>query len=574
VSEDQLDLAGIEPRAARLLEVMLRLLGGDLTARAHASDGQDSVDALAVGLNVLAETLEREHTARERAEALLRDAVETYDKAPDLFCSCELGTLSVVKCNRAFAELLTRSDAELLGTPLLDLVEPASRSVLRDTLERLARDGWVRATQIPLDLPAPVIVSLTGSVIRDASGAPVRLLLSLRDVTTERQLEDQLVHAQRMEAIGRLAGGVAHDFNNLLMVVLSSAELVAQKLGTGSPVAEELVMLREAGERASVLTRDLLAFSRRESGRPSAISVDATLERALPLLRRLVGDAVTLEVVAGAGEARIWFDPARLEQVVVNLLVNARDAMPRGGRVVVSTQRLERDAEYWARHPDVAVGEYVELCVADDGVGIPEGVLPRLFEPFFTTKPVGKGTGLGLSTVYGLVRQVGGFVRVESAPGAGARFFLLFPLHESAAARELAVSPEPGAEETILVVEDDDRVRRLTCRILREVGFRVIEAADGRAALETFEGEAPTLSLVVCDVVMPELSGPDVVQLMREKRPELPCLFVTGFSREHEASLARLGVPVLEKPFLPAALLASVRAALQRQTRCAQGLAP
>ncbi|MBI3203818.1 MAG: response regulator [Myxococcales bacterium] len=557
MNESDMDLEGIEPRARRALEVILQIAGGDYSARAQPSDRTDSMDAVSVGLNMLAETLERERDAKQRAEARLADALDAYDNAPDWFCSCEAGSLSIVKCNDTMATALGMTAPELAARSLLDLVQAGSRAALEAAVARIAAGEPSRSTDVTLALPKPVVASVTGNVLRGPDGQPVRFRLVLRDVTVERQLEDQLVHAQRMEAIGRLAGGVAHDFNNLLTVIQSAADLVSRSSLTVKQ-ERELGLLREAADRAAVLTRDLLAFSRREVGQPRALNVDETLIRAEPLLSRLAGRQVTFELRQNAGAAWVQIDPSRLEQVLVNLVVNARDAMPDGGTVVVVTRDLTTDAAFADRHPDVAPGRYVEVTVSDTGPGIPPAVQSRIFEPFFTTKPSGKGTGLGLSTVYGITRQAGGYVTVESLENQGSTFRVLLPVVADTPAPPS--SPEATARETILVVEDDDRVRAITTRILREGGFHVLEASGSAAALELFDG-APGIALVVSDVVMPGLSGPEAVARMRRSRPDLRCLFVTGFSHE---SLNQTTDSVLSKPFLPSALLAGVRDALSR----------
>ena len=558
MSEGDLDLEGVEPRARRALEVILQIAGGDYSARAAPSDRTDSMDAVSVGLNMLAETLERERDAKQRAEALLADALDAYDNAPDWFCSCEAGTLAIVKCNDTMAAALGITAPELAERSLLDLVQPGSRAALVAALDRIAAGEPLRSTEVTLALPEPIVASVTGNVLRAADGAPLRFRLVLRDVTVERRLEDQLVHAQRMEAIGRLAGGVAHDFNNLLTVILSAAGLIAR-----APLSErqerELDLLREAADRAAVLTRDLLAFSRREVGHPRSLNVDETLLRAEPLLSRLAGRQVAFQLRPDATAARVQIDPSRLEQALVNLVVNARDAMPDGGSVLITTRDIVTDAAFAVRHPDVAPGRYVAIAVSDSGQGIPPEVQGRIFEPFFTTKPTGKGTGLGLSTVYGVAQQAGGYVTVDSREREGTTFQILLPVIASEPAP--ASSPEASTRDTILVVEDDARVRAITSRILSEAGFNVLEAATGTAALAVFEADPAAIALVVSDVVMPELSGPEAVAQMRRRRPELRCLFVTGFAHEGFAPASDI---VLSKPYLPAALLASVRGALSR----------
>jgi PAS domain S-box-containing protein len=562
VTDDPIDLDGIAPRARRALEVILRIAGGDYSARTSASDNHDSMDAVMVGLNMLAETLEREHAAKRSAEALLADAIDTYDNAPDCFCSCDATSLRIVKCNETMARTLGMTAEGLSARSLMDMVEPGSRVALRAALDRLVAGEPARITEVTLELAEPLVVSVTGSLLRDEAGAPSRFRLVLRDVTVEQRLADQLVHSQRMEAIGRLAGGVAHDFNNLLTVILSAAELVSRSpLSAGQE--RELDMVRDAAGRAAALTRDLLTFSRREAGRPRAISVDEALTRAEPLLSRLAGSEVSFSLRLGVGASLVQIDPSRLEQALANLIVNARDATPAGGSVLLSTAEIETNEAFLRQHPDVAPGRYVAISVIDTGAGIPASVRERIFEPFFTTKPTGKGTGLGLSMVYGVAQQAGGYVTVDSREHQGTTFRLLLPLLESRTASSV-VATTADSTVTILVVEDDERVRAVTSRILRSGGFRVLEAADGRSAIELFDREHASVSLVVSDVMMPGLSGPETITEMRKKRPGLRCLFVTGYAHEQSAALARTGDDILDKPFLPSALLSRVREVLSQ----------
>lgn len=557
MSGDLIDLGGIEPRARVALEVILRIAAGDYSARAPASDAGDSMDAVMVGLNMLAETLEREHVAKRVAEALLADAIDTYDNAPDCFCSCDAASLRIVKCNETMARTLGMDARELSSRALMDLVEPGSRSALRALLDRLTAGEPARITEVTLDLAEPLVVSVTGSLLRDEAGSPSRFRLVLRDVTVEQRLADQLVHSQRMEAIGRLAGGVAHDFNNLLTVILSATDLVSR-----SPLApeqaSELGMVRDAADRAAALTRDLLAFSRRESGRPRAISVDEAMRRAEPLLSRLAGAQIAFSLRTGAGASLVQIDPSRLEQALVNLIVNARDATPAGGSVVLATTEIVANEAFTRQHPEVAPGRYAAISVSDTGAGIPAAIRERIFEPFFTTKPTGKGTGLGLSTVYGVARQAGGYVTVDSRENQGTTFRLLLPLLVAPAANPFVASATDQVI-TILVVEDDDQVRAVTSRILRDGGFRVLEADGGRSALNLFDREHASVSLVVSDVMMPGLNGPETVAELRKKRPGLRCLFVTGYAHEQLEELERAGDGVLDKPFAASALLSRVR---------------
>jgi signal transduction histidine kinase len=374
-------------------------------------------------------------------------------------------------------------------------------------------------------------------------------------------LEEQLRQAQKMEAVGQLAGGVAHDFNNLLTAVLSCARLIEQDLPAGHPSRADAAEIVASGERAATLTRQLLAFSRRQRLAPRPIELAGVARELEPMLRRLLAETVTLEVrtpVRGPVEA----DPSQVAQVIVNLVVNARDAMPAGGRVAVTVSELDGPARAACAEPGLPAGPLSVLSVADDGVGMDEATRARIFEPFFTTKAPGKGTGLGLSTVYGIVAQSGGAIRVRSAPGQGSELAVYLPRH--AGVGPSAPPPAPpraaGGRETVLLVEDDAVVRRLARRALEGAGYAVRDAPGPRAAAAVAEELRGRLDLLVTDVMLPEESGPALARRLGEGRPELRVLFMSGYAGDAAGGLA--DAPFLQKPFTPDVLLAKVREVL------------
>jgi len=558
------DLAGLDPVATRMIDLVLRIASGDFAARGEVAGDESSTDAVVVALNMLAESFQREREARERAEGLLVDAVSAYDLAPDSFCSCEVGSLRIVKCNRTMARVLGLPAAKVLGRSLLDFVAPASRAALGHALDSLLEGTTASETDVELLASGrTVVASLTGSIVKVAAdGPPARFLLALRDVTSDRKIEAQLIHAQRMEAVGRLAGGVAHDFNNLLFVVLATSDRLAMRLAGRPDDLENVQVIREAAERCSALTKDLLAFARQETALATPVLVDDVVGKARSILSRLVSAATTLEVVLDAPSASAVIDPGRLGQVLVNLVANARDASPEGGTITVATRRRTLDEAYVREHAEVVAGEYVELTVSDTGPGVPVELQARIFEPFFTTKPVGRGTGLGLATVYGIVRRANGYVTVRSVPGQGATFVVHLPL-VGARPSEAPRPVQARSARAVLVIEDDDRVRAITLRILRGAGYRVLEAASGPEALEHLRANPTDVALVVSDIVMPIMDGFQTLAKLRELRSDLPCLFVTGFSHEEGAARAMDRVRVLEKPFVPSTLLANVSALLE-----------
>ena len=386
-----------------------------------------------------------------------------------------------------------------------------------------------------------------------------------REIDEHRRTESALRHAQKMEAVGRLAGGVAHDFNNLLTVIINCSSMLAESASIGRPAdLDEIEAIQTAGERARDLTRQLLAFARKQLVSPVALDPDAVVRKAEGLLRHVLREDISLEVCVQPGAWPVWSDPGQLEQVLMNLAVNARDAMPRGGRLALSVSNVCVPA---GGPPDgPAAGDWVRLSVSDSGVGITSEVKAHLFEPFFTTKGPGEGTGLGLSTVYGIVTQAGGVVQVESEPGHGATFHVWLPRssagphapHEGA-----ATAASPRGAETVLVVEDDALVRTLIVRILRGAGYEVLVAGRGDEAL-TLVARETRLDLLMTDVVMPGLGGCAVAQELRRLRPRLPVVFVSGYMEEALSGVPANEMALVPKPFTAEHLLGSVRALLDR----------
>jgi signal transduction histidine kinase len=394
----------------------------------------------------------------------------------------------------------------------------------------------------------------------DRDGRLIRIAGMATDETDRRRLEAQLLHAQRMESIGRLAGGIAHDFNNLLTVIMSHAIFASQSPETA---AEDLMAIERAAARAADLTRQLLTFARRQVVEPRVIDVNALTLNIDKLLRRLLGADVELVTLLGTELWPVKADPAQLEQVLVNLALNARDAMPAGGKLTIETSNVALDRAYIDTHPEVTPGDYVMIAVSDTGEGIPPDVLPMIFEPFFTTKPSGAGTGLGLATCYGIVRQAGGHIWAYSEPGRGTSFKVYLPRVEGEAA-QATTAPAPVAprgSETILVVEDDPSVRVIAVRTLRALGFSVLEAASGPEALRLAAAHEAPIHLLLTDVVMPHMGGRELAARLRAARPDLKVLFTSGYT--HNAIVHRgvldPGLSFLPKPYVPHVLARRVR---------------
>jgi two-component system cell cycle sensor histidine kinase/response regulator CckA len=411
------------------------------------------------------------------------------------------------------------------------------------------------------------VVISRGHVIRDADGKAVRMIGSLADVTESRELEEQLRQSQKMEAIGRLAGGVAHDFNNLLTAIKGYAQVLLMDIPPSNPLHSDLEEIDKAASRAAALTGQLLAFSRKQVLQPRVISLNRVITDMEKMLRRLISENIRLTVAADPALDRVKVDPSRMEQVVMNLVVNAGDAMPNGGALTIATRNKTVAAPLAHRYGLIKAGNYAVLSVTDTGTGMDERVLEHLFEPFFTTKAPGHGTGLGLATVFGIVQASGGHVLVSSTPGRGTTFEMFLPRvdteHETPTA-QATFTALPRGTETILLVEDEDAVRAIARRILEKSGYAVIEAPHGVAALEACRERCGSIDLLVTDVVMPEMGGPELAERLAEICPNVRVLFMSGYADRNLIHRGGLAGPValVDKPFTPERLARMVRKVL------------
>lgn len=408
-------------------------------------------------------------------------------------------------------------------------------------------------------------VSVSVSPIHDQEGRVVGASAIARNITAQKKVEDQLRQSQKMEAVGRLAGGVAHDFNNLLGIVTACSELLRSRVDAES--GEYVENIREAAKRGASLTRQLLAFSRKQQSQPQVLDLNDRLKEVTKLLRPLMGDDVEIILTPRGASAVVEADPGQLDQVVVNLAVNSRDAMPRGGKLIIETGVFDFDEGFAREHPPMTAGRYVMLAISDNGIGMTEATRSRIFEPFFTTKEMGKGSGLGLATVYGIVKQSGGQIWVYSEPDRGTTFKIYLPCAD----HKLDNAPAPQVEDlparregiTILLAEDDTIMRRLTRKMLEQHGYKVLEAEDGDSALKLIGADHAAVDLTLTDVVMKGMSGPELALRLLEKRPEMKVVYMSGYTGELVAHQgANGGIRLLEKPFTRVDLLRTIDAAL------------
>ncbi len=509
-------------------------------------------------------------TTRKRAERSVRDSEARYrdlfDNASDLVCATDPDG-AFIYVNRAWRDSIGLSDGELRRRRFLDVVHPESRERYAEVVEQVLAGATLTHVELVLVTAAGPAITVEGNLsctLEDGRAVMVRGIY--RDITERKRVEDQLRRAERMQAAGRLAGGMAHEVNNMMTGVLGFGEFLLRSFDESDPRRSEVQEIIHAGSRASDVTRQLLAFTRQQLLHPETLNLNAVVRGVEKMLRRSLGEDHVLELKLPEEIGEIRADRGQLEQVLVNLILNARDALRERGRVTISTARARLDEVYAQAHAGVGIpaGDYVCLAVTDAGVGMTPEIQARIFEPFFTTKPVGQGTGLGLSTVYGIVKQSNGFIWCYSEPGEGTTFKIYLPQaapHSTVAPAAPSPAALRGGNETILVVEDEEVVRNLACRGLREQGYTVLEAKHGREALDLIERNHQTIDLVISDVVMPELSGRELGTRLAVLRPGLPILYMSGYTGEDviQRGLLEPGVPFQPKPFTPEGLARKVR---------------
>ena len=565
------------PRGAALLTLTVATLAVGYTVRGGGPFVMQTVPStttalmLYVGILAITGLSLGPATARhERAERALRDANEhlaaVIQSSPLAIYTLD-PTSTVRTWNRAAEALYGWQAEEVIGRPL-----PTVAQDMEDHLrmrDRALRGEAVRGVEVTRRRKdgASINISLSVAPLHDAAGRVTGILSIAADLTEMRQLEVQYRQAQKMEAVGRLAGGIAHDFNNLLTAIIGTTSLVLEDMGLESRARLDIQEIEKAAKRAAGLTRQLLIFSRQQVLEPRALDLNALVANLEKMLHRLIGADIELRTKQAAALGAVRADPGQLEQAIVNLVVNARDAMPQGGRLTIETADVELDRSYVAGHVPTQPGRYVLLAISDTGVGMDDATKARLFEPFFTTKEPGRGTGLGLATVYGIVKQSGGYIWAYSELGHGTTFKIYLPR-----VAETPVPPESTTgtpipvrgSETVLVVEDQEEVRQLTKRVLEARGYAVLAARNGAEALEIVARHPTRIHLMITDVVMPGMNGRELAELACAKRSDLKVLYVSGYTGEAvlQHRLLEPGVAFLQKPFTPDALARKTREVL------------
>jgi two-component system, cell cycle sensor histidine kinase and response regulator CckA len=531
---------------------------------------EKQVKARTLALDELNESLNREIAERIQTEDALKKSLEewriTFDSTRDMMLMLD-EAFRVIRVNRATSTFLDKTYGEILQRNIFELFPNAEIQPDQHPLKKMERSKRHEELEIYFK-DKDIWVLVSADPIVGSSGHMTGAVYVIRDITEQKNLHLQLLQAQKMESIGRLAGGVAHDFNNLLSSIIGYTELTLLKLPPESPLKDHLVTVKEAGEKAAELTHRLLAFSRKQVLQMKAFNLNTGLESMVRMMSRMVREDISLELHTDPSIPAIMADPVQIEQIVMNLIVNARDAMPNGGKLIIETANAYFDDDFIIRHENVERGSYVLLSVSDTGIGMSKKVLERIFEPFFTTKGMGEGTGLGLATVYGIVKQHNGYVYVYSEVGNGTTFKIYLPVSGEDNCEQSDKEPEclTGGKETILVVDDDPSIRKLIKDILQPLGYRLFFANDGDDALNIARREGP-VDVLLTDVIMPNMNGRQLADIFRSDYPGVKTIFISGYTDE---TVSQQGVLtgddiLIQKPLSPAKLTGRLRQILDKK---------
>jgi PAS domain S-box-containing protein len=506
-------------------------------------------------------------TKRKNAEETFRKA---FNANPEPITIATIPEGRYLDVNESFLRVTGYSREEVIGRTSRELNFWERQEDRSKFVEILQKQSSVRDLEISFRTKTgEVRTALDSAEVLEVAGQPCAIAI-FRDVTEQKTLEKQLRQTQKMEAIGQLTGGIAHDFNNLLGVIIGYSEIIEQHLPPGDPLHKDCLQIKKAGQSAASLTRQLLAFSRQQVLEPKVLDLNGIVLNVEKMLRRLIGEHIDLRTSLDPGLGSVKADQSQIEQVILNLAVNARDAMAEGGKLLIETANVDLDDDYARLHRPQLPGQYVLLSVADTGKGMDPETQAHIFEPFFTTKEIGKGTGLGLSTVYGVVRQSGGHIWVYSEPGQGTTFKIYLPrIGRMAQVQQAPASPRESmrGSETVLLVEDEESLRGLTRSLLQDCGYKVLEAELPEAAVEIAAQHRGPIHLLLTDIVMPGMDGRALAETLSPMRPEMKVVYMSGYTEFTHSGLANPDVSSLAKPFTRQTLLRKVRETIDSETK-------